>query len=312
MVIVAFDMIGLSQKNLISPVDLSVDDIQLILDRAHDFKSNDQYPSSLSGKNILSLFFEDSTRTRISFEMATNNLGGNFVRWDVGTSSTNKGETLQDTVLTLNAMRPDAIIVRHYEYNAPYYISTITDYPVINAGDSWNHHPTQALLDAFTLQQHFGALKGLTIAICGDIAHSRVAQSNMVLLDKMGVKIIIIAPAYLLPEKFPISDIELFDSMEEGLKNCDAIMMLRNQKERMVAGLIKSDKDFFENYGLTKDRLALANKNAVILHPGPMNRNVEIADDVADDKNASLILKQVENGVFIRMAVLDLLINRKI
>ncbi len=149
------------------------------------------------GKNILSLFFEDSTRTRISFEMATNNLGGNFVRWDVKNSSANKGETLQDTILTLNAMRPDAIIVRHSEYNAPYYISTITDCPVINAGDSWNDHPTQALLDALTLEEHFGSVEGLTIAICGDIVHSRVAQSNMVLLHKLGMKIKIVAPSYL-------------------------------------------------------------------------------------------------------------------
>lgn len=303
-------MSGLSQKHLISTEDLTPEDIALILKTAKNFKDG-KAESNLTGKNILSLFFEDSTRTRISFEIATNNLNGNFVRWDAQNSSANKGETLQDTVLTLNAMRPDAIIVRHSEFGAPHFVSTIVNCPVINAGDSWNQHPTQALLDAFTLEEHLGKIEGITIAICGDIAHSRVAQSNMILLDKLGANIRIIAPSYLLPEKFPISDVAVFDNMEDGLKDCDAVMMLRNQKERMQAGLIKSDEEFFQNYGLTKERLAIAKKDAVVLHPGPMNRNVEIADDVADDPNCSLILKQVENGVFIRMAILDLLINGK-
>ncbi len=310
MIIVANNMNGLSQKHLISAKDLSHEDIALIFVTAKKFKESSP-EQSLKGHNILSLFFEDSTRTRISFEIATNNLGANFVRWDVKSSSTNKGETLQDTILTLNAMKPDAIIVRHSEYNAPHFVSTIVDCPVINAGDSWNQHPTQALLDAFTIQEHFDKINGLTIAICGDIAHSRVAQSNMILLHKLGANIRIIAPPYLLPEKFPIPDVAIFNNMEEGLQDCDAIMMLRNQKERMEAGLIKSDEEFFQNFGLTKQRLALAKPNAVVLHPGPMNRNVEIADDVADDQKQSLILQQVQNGVYIRMAILELLIKGK-
>ena len=309
MIIVCNNMNALSQKHLVSVEDLSVEDTQTILKRARDFKSAKELPQSLSGKNILSMFFEDSTRTRISFEIATNKLGGKFVRWDVKNSSVSKGETFQDTIQTLNAMRPDAVIVRHSEYGAPHFVSTITKCPVINAGDSWNQHPTQALLDAYTLNEHFGEIEGLKVAICGDIAHSRVAQSNMMLLHKMGAKVVIIAPSFLLPEKFPIPDVSVFDSMEDGLKGCDAIMMLRNQKERMTAGLIKSDEEFFENHGLTKQRLAIANEGAMVLHPGPMNRNVEIADDVADDENHSLILKQIENGVFVRMAILDLLIN---
>jgi len=301
-------MNSLSQKHLTSCADLTLEDVALILKTAQKFKSG-KAKHSLSGTNILSLFFEDSTRTRISFEIATNNLGGNFVRWDVSNSSANKGETLQDTIQTLNAMQPDAIIVRHSEFGAPHFVSTIANCPVINAGDSWNQHPTQALLDVFTLNEHFGEIEDLTIAICGDIAHSRVAQSNMILLDKLGANIKIIAPPYLLPEKFPIEGVKITDDMEKGLAGCDAVMMLRNQKERMEAGLIKSDEEFFDSYGLTKDRLAIANKNAVVLHPGPMNRNVEISDAVADDPNQSLILKQVENGVYVRMAILNLLIN---
>ncbi|MEM7617886.1 MAG: hypothetical protein AAF244_00750 [Pseudomonadota bacterium] len=174
MIIVAHNMSGLSQKHLISTEDLTPEDIALILKTARKFKGG-KTKQNLTGKNILSLFFEDSTRTRISFEIATNKLGGNFVRWDVQNSSANKGETLQDTVLTLNAMQPDAIIVRHSEFGAPHFVSTITDCPVINAGDSWNQHPTQALLDAFTSEEHLGKIEGINIAICGDIAHSRVA-----------------------------------------------------------------------------------------------------------------------------------------
>ncbi|MEM8833931.1 MAG: aspartate carbamoyltransferase catalytic subunit [Pseudomonadota bacterium] len=303
-------MSTLQTKHLTGIKDLSDQDIDLILARVSDMKAGKQ-SDSLKGKNILSLFYENSTRTRISFEIATNRLGGNYVSWNAKSSSVTKGETLRDTILTFNAMKPDAIIVRHEEFGAPHYISTIAECPVINAGDSWNEHPTQAFLDAFTLQEAVGDLKDKTIAICGDIAHSRVANSAILLLSKLGMNIHIVAPPALMPEKFPIKDISTFENLEEGIKDCDAVMMLRNQMERMEAGLIESNEAFFAEYGLTKEKLKAAKEGTVVLHPGPMNRNVEIADEVADDPNVPLILKQVENGVYVRMAILDLLVNGK-
>jgi len=293
---------------------LSPAQISRILDRIEQYdvglKDDEDFTKTLHDKQIVFLFFENSTRTRTSFEMAAYKLGANTIHWDAANSSLAKGESFQDTILNINAMRPDSIIVRHHDYGAPHYMAEIVDCPVINAGDSWNEHPTQALLDAYTLKQKFGSLDGLQIAICGDIAHSRVAKSNIILLSKMGVHIHAVAPEFLMPEKLPADGIHTFDSLEEGLKGCDAIMMLRNQKERMEAGLIKSDEEFFRQYGLTKERLAIANKDAVVLHPGPMNRNVEIADAVADDADRSLILKQVSNGIPTRMAVMDMLINK--
>ncbi|MEM6811653.1 MAG: aspartate carbamoyltransferase catalytic subunit [Pseudomonadota bacterium] len=300
----------LSVSHLISINDLSVSDIEHLIQKAQSYKEVN-IPTSLEKKNIFSLFFEDSTRTRTSFELATNKLGGDFINWDVKNSSANKGESLQDTVNTLNAMRPDAIIIRHSEYGAPQFVSTIASCPVINAGDSWNEHPSQALLDAMTIIEHFGSIKDKKIAICGDIAHSRVANSNMILLSKLGAHIHIVAPPFLMPEKFPISDVTTFDNLEDGIAGCDVVMMLRNQKERMKSGLIESDEQFFNDFGLTKDRLQKAKDNAIVLHPGPMNRNVEIADEVADDLSVSYILKQVENGVFMRMAIMDSLINKE-
>ena len=303
-------------NDLIGIDDLNRDEIEIMLNLADYYadrlSERDFKPDILRGAIVLTLFFEDSTRTRVSFEMAAKRLGADVVNMDIRTSSMNKGESLTDTIQTLVAgIDPDAIVVRHSEYNAPRFIANLVDCPVINAGDSWREHPTQALLDALTIRRRFGTLEGLKVAICGDIAHSRVANSNMILLRKMGVDVNIVAPPALKPEKFPADGIEAYDTMKEGLKNCDVVMMLRNQKERMQAGLIESDDAFFRDYGLTYDKLAYAKKHAMVMHPGPMNRGVEIDGDVADDTSRSLILEQVRNGVPARMAVFDLLLKER-
>lgn len=303
-------------KDLTGIGPLSKDEILALLDRAQDYAvrlAHGTFQSDLlRGKAIFTLFFEDSTRTRTSFELAAKRLGAEVINWDEKTSSVSKGETFLDTIQTLGAMKPDAIIVRHKEYGAPDFIAKLVDCPVINAGDSWREHPTQALLDALTIRQHFGTIEGLNIAICGDVAHSRVASSNMILLRKLGAHVRVIAPPALKPEKFPADGIETYDDMTQGLKNCDVVMMLRNQKERMQSGLIASDEEFFTQYGLTHEKIAQANQGAMVMHPGPMNRGVEISGELADDPQHSLILKQVQNGVPTRMAVLDMLMTGKI
>ena len=309
------DRSAFRHKHLIGIQDLTADDITLILDLADNYADKIDVPGYrsdlLRGAVILTLFFEDSTRTRTSFEMAGRFLGADVVNMDVRTSSISKGESLTDTVQTLNAMlRPDAIVVRHSEFGAPKFISTLVECPVINAGDSWHEHPTQALLDALTLRRRFGKINGLNIAICGDIAHSRVAASNVILLTRLGASVRVVAPPALLPQKFPVDGIKTFDNMKDGLKDCDVIMMLRNQMERMKAGLIKSEDEFFRDYGLTHEKLAYAKPDAVVMHPGPMNRGVEIDGAVADDPARSLILEQVRNGIPTRMAVMDILLKR--
>jgi len=307
------DRSAFRHDDLIGIEALSAPEIDMILDLADYYADRlderEFKPDILRGAIILTLFFEDSTRTRVSFEMAAKRLGADTVNMDIRTSSMNKGESLTDTIQTLVAgIGPDAIVVRHSEYNAPHFISKLVDCPVINAGDSYREHPTQALLDALTIRRKFGKLEGLRIAICGDIAHSRVANSNMILLRKMGAEVRIVAPSMLKPEKFPADGIKAFDTMKDGLEGCDVVMMLRNQKERMEAGLI-NEEQFFRDYGLTYDKLAFAKPTAVVMHPGPMNRGVEIDGDVADDKDRSLILEQVRNGVPTRMAVMDLLLK---
>ncbi len=301
-------------KHLIGIEALNKDEITLILDLANTYadaldKGNFQ-SDVLKSKIILMLFFEDSTRTRTSFEIAAKRLGADVVHWDVKTSSLNKGESFHDTITTLNAMCPDAIIVRHSEYGAPKTISTLVDCPVINAGDSWNEHPTQALLDALAMRRHFGQIEGLTVSIIGDIAHSRVASSNMKLLTKMGVNVRIIAPPILIPEKLPSDKIEKFKSLEDGIKNADVVMTIRPQKERMKSVLIE-DESYFKDYGLTKDKLKLAKDTAIVLDPGPFLRNVQISNDLADDTEQFLYLKQVTGGIATRMAVMDILVRDK-
>lgn len=301
-------------KHLTDIAPLTAEAINAILDRAASFadkiEDGRDCGTPLTGKRILSLFFEDSTRTRASFEMAARELGAQWFNFDIAHSSVKKGETLLDTVKTLAAIvRPDALIIRHRESGTPDFIAAHVSFPVINAGDGTNEHPTQALLDALTIRRGKGAIAGLTIAICGDIAHSRVARSNMLLLTRLGARVHVIAPPALMPETLPVPDIAQFTSMEDGLPGCDIVMMLRLQKERMEASAIPSESDYFKSYGLTMERLALAKPDALVMHPGPMNRSVEIADDVADHPTRSLILKQVTNGVPARMAVIDFLLK---
>jgi len=301
----------LSVENLLEIPPLTLDDINIILERALFFKkalADKSVPQTLKDKIVLTLFTENSTRTRNSFEMAVLRLGGQLTNWDEKISSAQKGETFSDTIRFLNGYHPDAIIMRHHEYNAPHYVQSLCDFPVINAGDSYREHPTQALLDAFTILEYKQKISGLTIAMIGDLAHSRVANSNMALLTKMGAKIHLIAPKNLQPQKFP-SSVVLFDTLEDGLKGCDVVYVLRIQKERMESSAIPNDTAYFHAYGLTSERLALAKKDAIVMHPGPMNRGIEISDDVADDPHQSVIFEQGANGVPVRMAILDLLIG---
>ena len=261
----------------------------------------------LDGKIVLTLFAENSTRTRVSFETAALRLGASLLNWDEKTSSAAKGETFSDTIKYIAGYKPDAIVIRHSEYNAPLYVSKLVDCPVINAGDSFREHPSQALLDAMTMIEYKKSLDGLTVAICGDIAHSRVANSNIELLTKMGANVHLIAPQVLQPQTIP-TNVKLFDRLESGLPGCDVVMMLRLQKERMESALIPDDATYFHQFGLTQERLKLAKPDAIVMHPGPLNRNVEIADEVADDTSRSVIFEQGANGVPMRMAILDLLV----
>ncbi len=300
-------------KHLTGISELSKEDITTILDLADDYAKKMEQPrfqsDALRGAVILTLFFENSTRTRTSFEIAAKRLGAEIVDWNPETSSLKKGETFHDTIITLDAMKPDGIIIRHSEYNAPSYVAARVSCSVINAGDSWREHPTQALLDAQTIRQHFKSLDGLTVAIVGDIAHSRVASSNMILLAKMGAKVNIIAPQALMPEKTS-APVDKFDNLQEGLKNADVVMTIRPQKERMEKVMIE-DESYFRDYGLTHEKLAYAKDSAIVLDPGPYLRNVQISDALADDTKRFFYAPQVKNGVATRMAVMDLLIGGK-
>jgi len=287
---------------------LSDQHIDHILQRAKTFAKG-SYDQTLHGKVIFNIFMEDSTRTRMSFEVAAKRLGAEVVNFGSSGTSLKKGESHTDTFQTLNAYAPDAVVLRCADYNAPRFAMTQFDAPVINAGDSFRAHPTQALLDAFTLRTHFGDLEGKSIAICGDIAHSRVARSAYAILSRLGMSVRIIAPELLMPKPSEFSQAERYTDMNKALSGLDAVMMLRIQKERMAEGFSGDDHDFFINYGLTQDRLAHCAPHVVVMHPGPMNRGVEIADDVADDPHRSLILQQVKNGIPVRMAVLDYAIN---
>lgn len=284
--------------------------VDLILARAqgiigHHLETG-TYPQNLKGKVIFNLFFEDSTRTRMSFETAVIRGGGHAVNLSAKHSSMNKGESFTDTLETLNAMRPDAIVMRHTEYNAPTFAARVMSCPIINAGDSWRAHPTQGLLDLLTMRQVRPDLRGATVAICGDIAHSRVARSNYILLSRLGLNLRIVAPEAFMPKPKEFAKAERFTHFEQGIKGADFIMMLRIQKERISEGLLHfTDRDFSLSYGLTGERLDRLAPHAYVMHPGPMNRNLEISDDAADDPQRSLILAQVANGVPVRMAVLE-------
>ncbi len=302
-------------KHLTGIAGLTDAEIGALLDRADNYadalEKGGFQSELLRGAVIINMFFEASTRTRTSFELAALRLGAGVINWDAETSALKKGETFADTIAVLNAMKPDAVIIRHSEYGAPEYLAKRVSCAVINAGDSYREHPTQALLDALTIRRRKGRIEGLTVTICGDIAHSRVAASNMILLSRLGACVRIVAPAALMPDKLPAAGIEKFDTMKKGLPGSDIVMMLRPQKERMQAGLIDSDKKYFEDYGLTREKLDWAGPEALVMHPGPLTRGIEIADDVADDPKRSLILQQVANGVAVRMAALDLLLSAR-
>jgi aspartate carbamoyltransferase catalytic subunit len=259
----------------------------------------------LAGRTLLNLFFENSTRTQSSFEIAGRRLGADVVTMQVATSSVKKGETLVDTAMTLNAMRPDLLVIRHASSGAVKLLSRKVDCGVINAGDGSHEHPTQALLDALTIRRRLGDIGGLRVAICGDVLHSRVARSNVALLNILGAEVRLIAPRTLTPPGAAGWGASLFTDMRKGLEGCDVVMMLRLQQERMDGAYLPSAREFFHFYGLDDEKLACAKPDALIMHPGPMNRGVEIESGVADHKDRSLITEQVEMGVAIRMAVLE-------
>ena len=291
--------------DLISIDSLSDGQIETILDRGERWfeynRSNSRgQDKSLHDKLVFNLFYENSTRTAMSFAAAAHRLGASPVFLPVEQSSIKKGETFDDTARTLNAMRPDVIVVRHRENGAPARMTELMDCAVINAGDGTNEHPTQALLDALAIMIRFGRVEGLKIAICGDIRHSRVARSNAKLLPRLGAEVRLAGPPSLLPSDVPAL------SIDEAIEGADVVMMLRVQRERLEEDLGDAPGEYLSRYGLTADRLARAAPGAVVMHPGPMNRNVEIADDVADDPERSLILLQVEAGVATRMACLEL------
>jgi aspartate carbamoyltransferase catalytic subunit len=301
----------LSTSHLLGIEGLSASEITGLLDLAEDYvklnRAADKKAAILRGRTQINLFFENSTRTQSSFELAGKRLGADVLNMAVKNSSVAKGETLLDTAATLNAMRPDLLIVRHQDSGAVELLSRKVDCCVVNAGDGSHEHPTQALLDALTIRRRGRKFEGLTVAICGDIAHSRVARSNIHLLSRMGARARLIAPRTLLPADADRFGCEIFTDMREGLKGVDIVMMLRLQLERMTGALVPSTREYFHFYGLDREKLRLAKPGALVMHPGPMNRGVEIDSDVADDLEVSVIQEQVENGVAIRMAVLDAL-----
>jgi aspartate carbamoyltransferase catalytic subunit len=301
----------LPPKHLLAIEGMYPPEIGQLLDLAESYallnRSGKTQRDLLRGRTLINLFFEDSTRTRTSFELAGKRLGADVINMSVSASSVNKGETLLDTATTLNAMQCDLLVVRHDQSGAPALLAQKVDAAVINAGDGTHEHPTQALLDALTIRRRRGRLEGLTIAICGDVAHSRVARSNIFLLTTMGATVRLIGPPTLIPSGIEAMGVAVFHDMDAGLQGVDIVMMLRLQKERMTKGLVPSAREFFRFYGLDAARLARAKPDALVMHPGPMNRGVEIDSAIADDFSRSLIREQVEMGVAVRMAVLDVL-----
>jgi len=292
--------------DLLSIDSLSDAEIGEILDRGELYFTGNRgrrASERLHGRIIFNVFYENSTRTAMSFATAAHRLGASGIALSVERSSVMKGETLEDTARTLNAMRPDALVIRHRENGAPAVVASIMEAPVLNAGDGTNEHPTQALLDAATIRQRFGRTEGLKVAICGDIRHSRVARSNARLLPRLGAEVRLAGPPELMPEgASPLS-------IDEAIAGADVVMMLRVQRERLEAELGDAPGEYLSRYGLTSERLATAAPTAVVMHPGPMNRGVEIEDRIADDPDRSLISLQVEMGVAIRMACLEILIG---
>lgn len=303
----------LSIKNLQSIKDLAVQDIENIINTAKLFKNNNKEQNKsipiLSGRTIINLFFEPSTRTLISFEIAAKRLGADIINMNIEGSSLRKGETLSDTADTLNSMNPDLVIIRHSISGAINEISSRLKCPIISAGEGSIEHPTQALLDAFTIQDKGKNFKDIVVSICGDIEHSRVARSNYYLLKKMGAKIRFVAPEYFMPKNIQDFDVEYFDNLEKGIDSSDVVMMLRIQKERIDNTELPSVDDYYQSFGLTYEKLKKAKNNVIVMHPGPINRNIEIESSLADDLSKSVINEQVENGVSVRMACLAMMVE---
>ncbi len=301
-------------RHLLGIAGLSAADLRALLDAAEPWigfnrgarKADDR----LAGLTQINAFFENSTRTLFSFEIAGKRLGAQVSNFHPAASSVRKGESLIDTALTLNAMRPDILVIRHEADGAAAEVAGVMDCPVINAGDGRGEHPTQALLDALTIRRRLGRIEGATIALCGDIRHSRVANSNMIALPLLGANVRAVAPPLLMPDALP-PGVTGFDSLDAGIEGADVVMMLRIQRERMEEAVSGSLGDFHARYGLTRARLDAAAPDAIVMHPGPMNRGVEIDGDLADDAARSAILEQVEFGVAVRMACLDLLTRER-
>ncbi|SEK87327.1 aspartate carbamoyltransferase [Roseivivax marinus] len=298
-------------RHLLGIAALRPDEIVTLLDLADRYVSQSRdtrgHAQTLSGLTQINMFFENSTRTQASFELAGKRMGADVMSMAMQASSIKKGETLIDTALTLNAMHPDLLVVRHPHSGAADLLAQKVNCAVINAGDGRHEHPTQALLDALTIRRRKGRLHRLTVAICGDIAHSRVARSNILLLHKMENRVRLVAPPTLLPSGIEDFGVEVCHDMTEGLKDADVVMMLRLQRERMDGGFIPSEREYYHRYGLDAEKLAHAKDDAIVMHPGPMNRGVEIDGTLADDINRSVIQEQVEMGVAVRMAAMDLL-----
>jgi aspartate carbamoyltransferase catalytic subunit len=297
-------------RHLLGIEGLSAQDIGFLLDLAEAAievsRQVEKKRSTLRGRTLINLFFEASTRTQSSFELAGKRLGADVMNMSVATSSVKKGETLIDTAMTLNAMRPDIIVVRHAQAGAVHLLAKKVDCAVVNAGDGAHEHPTQALLDALTIRRNKGGIEGLTVVICGDILHSRVARSNILLLSALGARVRVTGPSTLLPPGIERMGVEVFRDMRAGLDGADIVMMLRLQRERMQGGYVPSAKEYFRFFGLDEAKLSYAKPDALVMHPGPINRGVEIDSAVADGPR-SLIREQVEMGVAVRIAVLEAL-----
>ena len=296
-------------QKLVSIHDIDREDAERILTAAEAFLEVTRRPvrkvPTLRGKTVITLFYESSTRTRTSFELAGKRMGADVVNLSVSTSSTKKGETLRDTVNTIRAMHADVLIIRHPISGAPHYIAERTGACVVNAGDGLHEHPTQALLDAFTIRQHKQSLEGLTVAICGDITHSRVARSDVLLFNLLGAKVRLAGPRTVMPRYAETLGCEVYDRIEPAIEGADVVMMLRIQQERLASAMFPNLREYSRVWGLNRRRLTLAHPEAIVMHPGPLNRGVEIEEEVADGSQ-SVVLNQVESGVAVRMAVLYL------
>ena len=304
----------LNNKDLLSINELSKSEIISIINNANSYYHDNKITSKkkvLNNFTQINLFFENSTRTQVSFEIAGTLLGANVVNFPFNNSSQSKGETLLDLAATLNSMNPDILIIRHPNSGAVQLISEKVDCPVVNAGDGNHEHPTQALLDILTIKKRIGRIDNLKIAICGDIAHSRVARSNIFCHKKLGNKIRVIGPKTLIPKDIDKLGVQVFYNMIEGLRDIDVVMVLRLQKERMDGGYFSSEREYFHLYGLDDRKMKYAKPSAIIMHPGPMNRGIEIDGDLADNLDKSVITMQVEAGLAIRMSVLELLLKKK-